>query len=766
MDTAAHPTGKASAHSRRIRLWLCAVLFGALVGLAGIPETGLRSIKSWVRTHRVASQATVVAIDDKSLAAIGQWPFPRSIHARLIDRLFELGARRVFYVVNFPAEQDRREDRALADALSRHSGQVYLAVRAIEDAGGNRKIVPPIPMLAGRARLAYVGYSIGTDGSVSKLPYDFVENGVRYPGISSILAGRVARSGPDFSIDTSIAAWAVPEISMSDVLTDKSDIAPIRGRDVVVGATSDQIQDIVLVRPYGRMSSTDLFIIGAQTLNEGIPRDFNWLPAFAISVMASFAILRFQRRRRTRIGALVAASAVLAILPLLIPTYMQLAVLPAIATLVLSAVAESWRLLRDSLRERATVNQVSGLLNLNALRQLDPQTNRRLVVARIHNFAEVTAALPSQDEAALIGQIATRLKLGMSGTELYHGDNGVFAWFAADDAVVVGDRLDALHALFRSPVTVSGQNIDLVVTFGFDAVDERSVANRLGSALVAAAEAAAEGAKWREFDKAKLADAAWKLSLLSQLDAAIDDGDLWVAYQPKLDLVTRRLIGAEALVRWTHPEKGAISPIEFVAAAEQHNRIEKLTMHVLDRAVLACATINTHGIPFGIAVNLSTRLLEDRGIVDAVAATLADHKLEASKLTLEITETATLTSTTSLDVLAELRTLGLRISIDDYGTGLSTLDYLKKIPASEIKIDRSFVSSMLSGGSDLLMVNSTIQLAHSLGHVVVAEGVESDEVLARLAELQCDIAQGYRIGRPMTFQDLARRLLAERRRAA
>jgi EAL domain-containing protein (putative c-di-GMP-specific phosphodiesterase class I) len=297
-------------------------------------------------------------------------------------------------------------------------------------------------------------------------------------------------------------------------------------------------------------------------------------------------------------------------------------------------------------------------------------------------------------------------------------------------------------------------------------VGERSVGNRLGSALVAAAEAAAEGAKWREFDKAKLADAAWKLSLLSQLDAAIDDGHLWVAYQPKLDLATRTIVGAEALVRWTHPEKGAISPIEFVAAAEQHNRIERLTQHVLHRAVLAAATINAHDIDFSIAVNLSARLLETRDIVTMVADALAAHRLEPHRLTLEITETAALVGGNSLAILNELRALGLHISIDDYGTGLSTLEYLKKIPASEIKIDRSFVQAMLSSSSDLLMINSTIQLAHSLGHKVVAEGCETDEVIVRLGELGCDIAQGYRIGRPMTFQDLARRILAERKHAA
>lgn len=766
MTSAATLFAKAArARPHRLGLWLCAVLFGAAVGFLNVPETGLRSMWATIRKHPVQSHTAIVAIDDKSLASIGKWPFPRSIYAKVTDRLFEMGAKRVFFVINFASASTRSEDVAFSEALARHYGHIFLATRSVESSAGHLQMVQPIPRFATVAKLANVSYLINSDGSVSSLPYSDVSGGKVYRGLASFIAGTITGPVASFPIDSSIDLTSIPKVGLSALLDGQARPELIQGKDILIGATSDQLQDIVLVRPYGRIAGTILLAVGAETLFEGTPVDYGWMPVFVIITISAFLLLGMSRRR-DRIGCLLLAAGVLPLLPAILPTFQRLSVLPAITVLLITTAVESYRLLKDVLRNRATTNQVSGLLNLVALRQLGLQPSRRLVVARIHNFAEVTAALPPEDDAALTAQIATRLKLGITGTELYHGDNGVFAWLAADEVAIVGERLDALHALFRSPVTVSSQNVDLNVTFGFDDDDERSIANRLGSALVAAAEAATEGAKWREFDKAKLADAAWKLSLLSQLDAAIDDGHLWVAYQPKLDLATRKVIGAEALVRWTHPEKGAISPIEFVAAAEQHNRIEKLTLHVLDRAVLACATVNAHGISFGIAVNLSTRLLETRDIVDAVAATLAEHRLDASRLTLEITETATLTSATSLDVLEELRALGLRISIDDYGTGLSTLDYLKKIPASEIKIDRSFVQSMLSGGSDLLMVNSTIQLAHSLGHVVVAEGVETDEVLARLTELQCDIAQGYRIGRPMTFQDLARRLLADRRRAA
>jgi EAL domain-containing protein (putative c-di-GMP-specific phosphodiesterase class I) len=284
---------------------------------------------------------------------------------------------------------------------------------------------------------------------------------------------------------------------------------------------------------------------------------------------------------------------------------------------------------------------------------------------------------------------------------------------------------------------------------------------------VAADEADAEALKWKFHDPARLEDVPWRLSLLSQLDKAIDNGEVWLAYQPKLDLATGETIGAEALARWTHPEKGPISPVEFIAAAEQHDRIAPLTAFVFERAVEAAARIADRGIDFGIAVNLSARMLSDRRLPAKVAAILDKHGLEPSKLTLELTETAAMTGSGSgIELLLGLRELGVKIAIDDYGTGLSTLEYLKRIPASEIKIDQSFVKAMRDNRSDLIMVQSTIALAHSLGRTVVAEGVEDMQSLEQLKMLKCDIAQGFIIGRPMSFEELVRRLVAERRRSA
>jgi len=321
--------------------------------------------------------------------------------------------------------------------------------------------------------------------------------------------------------------------------------------------------------------------------------------------------------------------------------------------------------------------------------------------------------------------------------------------------------------LFRNPVKVDGATVDVSIAFGVEIGSGRSLPNRLASALVAADEAAHHGLKWKYHDPESLENASWKLSMLGQLDEAIDRGEVWIAFQPQLDLSTNRITGAEALARWTHPEKGPIAASEFVAAAEQSDRIGKLTAFVLEQAISTAAAINNRGTNFDVAVNLSGKLLSDKALVKKVMYLLQRHGLEPKHLTLELTESAALTQEgQALDCLTQLRDFGVTISIDDYGTGFSTLEYLRTIPAAEIKIDQSFVKGMVDNRSDRLMVQSTIALAHSLGRRVVAEGVETRELLELLTEMGCDIGQGFVIGRPMSLESLKRRLTATGRRAA
>ncbi|QNP44789.1 EAL domain-containing protein [Sphingomonas sediminicola] len=486
---------------------------------------------------------------------------------------------------------------------------------------------------------------------------------------------------------------------------------------------------------------------------------FGWLAPLLLALGACWAAAT--RKSAGQVGSIL-LSAVL--LLLFAPVGLESALIFVDVTPALFAViVVSTVLALRRWKQRGLVNTVSGLPNLSALKANKAGRDKALIAARVLNYAEIAAALPPEQERQLVDQIVSRLRVGAPDRTLYEGDGGIFAWFEEPE-LPFANHIEALYALFRNPARVEGQSIDLAISFGVEIGSGRSLTNRLASSLVAAEEAAHDGLKWKYYDPEALEDASWKLSILSQLDSAVDKGEVWVAYQPKFDLKQRKIVGAEALARWTHPEKGPIAASEFIAAAEQHDRIGKLTDFVLEQAISAAAIVNRKHPGFGIAVNLSARLLTDRSLVLRLGAMMARHHLSPDLLTLELTETAELAgSGAAFDMLSSLRDLGVTIAIDDYGTGLSTLDYLKKIPASEIKIDQSFVKTILDNRSDLVMVQSTIALAHSLGRKVVAEGVEHQGVLDALVDMGCDVAQGYIIGRPMSIDSLTKRLSADRR---
>ena len=243
--------------------------------------------------------------------------------------------------------------------------------------------------------------------------------------------------------------------------------------------------------------------------------------------------------------------------------------------------------------------------------------------------------------------------------------------------------------------------------------------------------------------------------LMSELPAALEAGDVVVHYQPQVDLKTGRVVGVEALVRWQHPEHGLLPPVAFIPAAERTGLIRPLTAFVLDASLEQLAIWHSAGRELRVAVNLSVRNLLDRGFVAEVCRALARHGVDEDALELEITESMVMVDPArSIEVLGTLDALGVVLSIDDYGTGYSSLAYLQQLPVRQLKIDRSFVMDLLGSDASAVIVRSTIDLARNLGMSVVAEGVEDDEALLALRDMRCDAAQGFGIGRPVPADEV------------
>ncbi len=244
-----------------------------------------------------------------------------------------------------------------------------------------------------------------------------------------------------------------------------------------------------------------------------------------------------------------------------------------------------------------------------------------------------------------------------------------------------------------------------------------------------------------------------RLGLIADLRRAITTDELTLYYQPKVNLGTGSVSCVEALVRWQHPAQGLIPPDEFIPLAEQTGLIKALTRWVLEEAVGQCGTWLRAGRELGVAVNLSAWDLRDVKLPERVAALLECHAVPARLLSIELTESSVMTDMRrSLDILAQLFALGVSISIDDFGTGYSSLAYLKRLPVNELKIDRSFVQQLSTSVADATIVRTMVELAHSFGLRVVAEGIEDRTVLDMLTAFHCDLAQGYYFSRPLPVQ--------------
>lgn len=309
-----------------------------------------------------------------------------------------------------------------------------------------------------------------------------------------------------------------------------------------------------------------------------------------------------------------------------------------------------------------------------------------------------------------------------------------------------------LQAVLETPVTVEGNSFSIGASIGIALFPDHG---QDPASLFKHADTAMYVAKRNRDDYAFYCDEfddhhTDRLALISDLRAAISNSAIDIALQPKFDLRTGLVTGAEALARWTHPEKGFIPPVDFIPILESTGLIKPFTLLILEKSIRQCMKFRALGYDLSIAVNLSMHNLRDSHLPDQIADLLARYRMERDVLVLEITESTIMSNPElTLEVLSTLAKAGIRLSIDDFGTGYSSLSYLKKLPVHQLKIDRSFVKDMTVDNDDAIIVRSTVDLAHNLGLHTVAEGIETPDVLNAIKATGCDIAQGYLISKPL-----------------
>lgn len=392
-----------------------------------------------------------------------------------------------------------------------------------------------------------------------------------------------------------------------------------------------------------------------------------------------------------------------------------------------------------------------------------------LLVLDLDRFKEINDTLGHKVGDLVLVEVASRLSEPLRETD-------TIARLGGDEfAIVLPSIPDRAHAeqvtqrladSLRRPIRVSGLDLEVGVSIGIAIYpDHAEEANKLFQCADIAMYQAKQSLSHTEFyDEVADRNSLRHLTMSGELRLAIERDDLKLAYQPQIDLATRRITGIEALMRWNHADMGPIPPDEFVIQAERTGLIQSLTFWSIETGLSDLARLRASNAEIDIAINLSARMLHDQTLSNYIEHQLKRFDLPPSAVTLEITESALMANPdTAMALLQQMSAMGLQFSIDDFGTGYSSLAYLKRLSVHELKIDKSFVLNMIEDAADAAIVRSTVDLAHHLGLRVVAEGIESEGHIDMLRSLHCDIGQGFHIARPMMLNDLVDWLEKNRR---
>jgi EAL domain-containing protein (putative c-di-GMP-specific phosphodiesterase class I)/CHASE2 domain-containing sensor protein len=742
-------SGARLLRSKRMRVAIWAVMFGLVAAVIDLPlpaEDFYRAVRAIVRTRPAPQDVAVIAVDDKTLAAFGSTLPDRDADALMLDKLFEAGVKRVVFDRAHAQPQSPARDARFAATLKRYHGKIYLGMVA----GGKRGFQTvdealPLPQFRQHANLAAMNAFVSPFGLSMRIPTGVMSQGHTVPSLSAALSGYKGSPKmyrPDFAFNPK----TIPSYSYVDIVKGKIPRKNLEGLSVIVGDDYFTSSDYVhFPLAYGRIAGVYYHALGANTLNRADPIDLYWFPAFLI---ASAAIIWLARsRRRSRKQVIIVAGMLLAI-PLVLDDFViNLDIMPALMALGWAGFGF------HRINRKYFISDIDAMTT-SAIGSERPSPQHDVYALKIANLAELSEDWSAREIGDFVNTLISYVKgPGELGEVAFERD--LLVWLAPRmEEVELERHADGLALMLKTAINHDWQSSNNAPALGVDTNYELPLALRIKKAMQAADEAVSRGARFIINDAAHLEARNARLELVRVLERGLRDRDIGVAYQPKIDLASGRIVGAETLIRWQPDGDAFVDPQELVLAAEAGDRINELTLVVLETALVEGKKAIAIDPRFKLAVNMSAKSLSDTHLLFDIMTMLGRHDFPAENLTLELTETAKLEDKRIAPQVAALKARGIWLSIDDFGTGQSNLEYIEKLPSSELKIDKRFVKNMASSEESRAVVRATIEIAHSLGKIVVAEGVEDFAVAAALKAMGCDQGQGYLFSRAITMPEL------------
>ena len=754
------------------RLAIAAALIVACLGLLTLWSGLLAPVDQSLRearfkaTDRQPSGDTVfLEIDSVSLEMVGVWPWPRQVHAEILDKLMALGSAEVLFDIDFSSASTPEGDAAFEQALQRAGGYAFLAAFQQMSPDGRAVLNRPLPRFAAHADSMLVNVDGDGTGLLRSVPAGLSDPYI--PSVARGFAPGVFLDTPEIRMDFGIDLQSITRISASELLRGAADPAIFAGKQVIVGASAIELRDFFRVPRFGVIPGPMVQLAATETLKANRQlADWTAIPAALLSTMALVLFLLGRRalpslQRLVLAGLLsmvlveTAAWLTQAFFAVVFDTAIYHGmILLLIGAAVLIERASRWR---DYLRQQARLSYLashdpgSGALSRQALLDaLEPRLAHgerpSLLLVHMGRLDQVIASLGHDVGECAAREVVLRIQRRLDIVPARIGLD-LFAWTSAD-------RVDP-SALYRSiatmldePYLIEGHEVILSPLIGMAIAGEcSSPAELLRQADVALNHARANdltGASYESkqgdlIDQRRLQDLA--------LRQALKNGEFHLLFQPQIDLAGNTMVGVEALVRWNSPHLGHVSPADFIPLAEETGLIVALGDWVLAQACMQAAAWPWKG---RLSVNVSSAQFLLGDVVESVTRALEHSGFPAERLDLEITESLFVRDdATIITALQRLRGMGVQIALDDFGTGYSSLSYLARLPVDKLKIDQAFIKPLPEPHHEAL-VESIVLMAKRLNMAVVAEGIETAHQRDYLIRLGCETGQGYLFSRPAT----------------
>lgn len=734
---------------KRVIVAVCAIAFGIGAAIIELPlpaEDLFRAARAQLRSRPAPQDIAVIAIDDKTLNAFERSMPSRSDDSKVIDTLIASGVRKIVFDRAHADPESPAADAQFARTLARNPGKVWLGIATELDIGV-QKIgeISPLPSFQKNAHLAAMNALGGPFGLSIFFPTSVNFEGSKQPSISAVLSdyrGPERRYRPDYAFDPG----TIQKFSYIDVLNGNIPVSVLIGKSVVIGEAYFESADYHRL-PFqdGKVPGAYFHVMGAHTLKRGAPLDLMWFPALLVVGIAIFATAMSPARSSK---ALWFAGFGLPALALPFDEFnINIDVMPALLAMLVATIGFQ-RIAKKYYNSDVDAMTTSAL----SLDKIDADCD--VYALKIANLAEMSEDWSARDRGEFVNTLITYVKgADVAGDVAFERD--ILVWLSPRmDTFDLERHADGLALMLKTAISHDWQSASGAPALGIDTNYALPVGQRIKKAMQVADEAVKRGARFIINDAAYLEARNHRLELLRVLEKGLRDRSIGVAFQPKVDLKSGRIIGAETLIRWQPDGGDFVNPQDLVLAAEAGDRINELTLVVMDAALADGKRAVALDPRFKLAINMSAKSLSDTHLLFDMMTMLGRHAFPPQNLTLELTETAKLDDERIAPQLAALNQRGISLSIDDFGTGQSNLEYIEKLPSSELKIDKKFVQQMAHSEESRAVVRATISIAHSLGKVVVAEGVEQQSVAAELRAMGCDHAQGYLYARAIAMTDL------------